>query len=153
MNIYSFRAQQGRRSGRCIHNCAENKDTKKYSKNNSITLWLLFFFFFFAFKKILNFQFFCLSDRSLFVAKTCLSERTFPDFFFTFGGLTKFEKTCHSDRIFAENFFACASAAGWLIYQLHLGILFSLKKLSQRHYWVVSFRQLFSSKRIPKCNS
>ena len=27
-------------------------------------------------------------------------------------------------------------AAGWLIYELHLGILFSLKKLAERHYLV-----------------
>ena len=39
-----------------------------------------------------------------------------------------FAKTCLSDRIFPEIFFA---SSGWLIYELHLGILFLLKKVSK----------------------
>ena len=66
------------------------------------------FFFFFVFQEKIKFPIFLSQwPFSLFVAKTCLSDRIFPEFFFACGELTKFEKTCHSDRIFAENFFAC----------------------------------------------
>ena len=68
----------------------------------------ILFVFFFVFQEKIKFPIFLSQwPFSLFVAKTCLSDRIFPEFFFACGGLTKFEKTCHSDRIFAEKFFAC----------------------------------------------
>ena len=85
---------------------------------------VLFFFFSFSKKKLISI-FLSQWPLSLFITKTCLSDRIFPEMFFAWGGLTKFEETCHSDRIFPKNF---SPAAGWLIYELHLGILFSLKK-------------------------
>ena len=61
------------------------------------------FFFFSIFKKKLNFQFFCLSDRFLSSSRKLVTATVFlPKMF--------------------------SPAAGWLIYELHLGILFSLKK-------------------------
>ena len=88
---------------------------------------LLFFFFFFVFQEKIKFPIFLSQwPFSLFVAKTCLSDRIFPEFFFACGGLTKFEKTCHSDRIFAENFFAC----GGLI---NLRVTFGNSFFTQKH--------------------
>ena len=48
-----------------------------------------------------------------------------------------------SATVFLSKIFS--PAAGWLIYELHLGILFSLKKLSERHYLVVF---LFTLKKL-----
>ena len=99
----------------------------------------LLFFFFSFFKKKLNFQFFCLSDRFLSSSRKLVSATVFsPKFFSPAAGWLK-------RPYFCRKFFS--PAAGWLIYELHLGILFSLKKLSQRHYLVVSFRQLFEWKK------
>ena len=69
-------------------------------------------------------EFSCLSDRFL-----CLSRKLV------------------SATVFLPKFFS--PLAGWLIYELHLGILFSLKKQSERHHLVtvVSLRQFFEWKR------
>ena len=66
-------------------------------------LWnLLFFLFFSFFKKKLSFQFFCLSDRFLSSSQKLVSATVFLP------------------KIFSP-------AAGWLIYELHLGFLFHSK--------------------------
>ena len=56
---------------------------------------------------------------------SCLSDRFFSS-----------SRKLVSATVFLPNIFS--PAAGWLTYELHLGILFSLKKLSGRHYLVAS---------------
>ena len=107
------------RSVRTVHLSMLSKDTAKQDIQDAFTgkkvrkihkkLWVcvltlaprvLFFFSFF--KKKLNFQFFCLSDRFLSSSRKLVSATVFSPKFFS-------------------------PAAGWLIYELNLGTLFSFQ--------------------------
>jgi hypothetical protein len=84
-----------------------------------------FFCFFFVFQEKIKFSIFLsIWPSSLFVAKTCLSDRIFPQIFVACGGLTKFEKNCHSDH-----FFACG---GLINLRIRLRNFFSDSFLSEK---------------------
>ena len=88
-------------SGAPRRKCAELGENPTFRDAQNIHIILFCFFSFF--KKKLNFQFFCLSDRFLSSSRKLVSV-----------------------TVFSPNFFS--PTAGWLIYELHLGIFFSLKK-------------------------
>ena len=128
---------------------------KKYEKKNffflqnvqnSIISNCMFFFFSF-FKKILIFEFFCLSDRFLSSSRKLVSVTAFsPNFFSPAVGWLNLRKLVTA-TVFLPKIFS--PAVGWLIYELHFGIIFSLKKLSKKHYWVASLTLLWVKKEFP----
>ena len=113
-----------------IVNVLNVSNKKKHKKRERIL-----FFLFFVFHEKIKFSIFLSQwPFSLFVTKTCLSDRIFPEFFFAWGWLTKFEKTCHSDSIFSENFFACG---GLIILRVTFeNSFFTQKVVGQTTFWV-----------------
>ena len=110
----------------------------------------LIVFFFFVFEEKIKFLIFLSQwPLSLFVRKLVWPTVFSPKFFSPAADWLNLRKLVSVTVFFAKIF---SPAAGWLLDELHLGVFFSLQKLSERHYLCLS-DSFFSKKRIPKCNS
>ena len=130
LNIFCFRraGDKNWRRGKCFA-CGGLNHWKKL-----FILWKIFhlrrrailFFFFSFFKKKLNFQFFCLSDRFFSLLRQLVLATVFsPNFVSPAAGWLNLRKLVTA-TVFLPKIFS--PAVGWLIYELHLGILFFTQK-------------------------